>query len=66
MKPHKKDDFFVLLLTEKTISDNSVGLFRKEKLREKHRVNGITAQTMKFSNKDFFSKCDQIRSFPSI
>ena len=22
-----------------------------------------TAQKMKFSNKDFFSKCDQIRSF---
>ena len=26
------------------------------------RNNGITAQKMKFSIKDFFSKCDQIRS----
>ena len=25
-----------------------------------------TAQKVKFSTKDFFSKCDQIRSFPRI
>ena len=25
-----------------------------------------TAQKIKFSNKDFFNKCDQIRSFPQI
>ena len=26
----------------------------------------VTAQKMTFSIKDFFSKCDQIRSFPQI
>ena len=28
-----------------------------------HYFVGLTAQKMKFSIKDFFSKCDQIRSF---
>ena len=31
-----------------------------------HKRLGITAQKMKFSIKDFFSKCDQIRSFLRI
>ena len=26
-------------------------------------ISSVTAQKMKFSIKDFFSKCDQIRSF---
>ena len=29
-------------------------------------VTGTTAQKMKFSIKDFYSKCDQIRSFLPI
>ena len=29
-------------------------------------INIITAQKMEFSIKDFFSKCDQIRSFLQI
>ena len=33
----------------------------------KHLKHGIaTAQKITFSIKDFFSKCDQIRSFPRI
>ena len=30
------------------------------------KLHPITAQKMKFSSKDFFSKCDQIRSFLQI
>ena len=33
----------------------------KELLREKNFIVKLTAQKMKFSIKDFFSKCDQIR-----
>ena len=29
-------------------------------------LDGVTAQKMKFSIKDFFSKCDQIRSFCAV
>ena len=29
-------------------------------------LSGVTAQKLKFSVKDFFSKCDQIRSFLRI
>ena len=47
------------------------GIYRKEqvawngpKFDLTHlRVNNVTTQKMKFSIKDFFSKCDQIRSF---
>ena len=34
--------------------------------KESNNIPTITAQKMKFSIKDFFNKCDQIRSFLRI
>ena len=40
---------------------------RQECCKQKSSMNGVnTARKMKFSFKDFFSKCDQIRSFLRI
>ena len=48
---------------EKCIRETSnVDVFIQEKIRLVFRTESYTAQKMKFSIKDFFSKCDQIRS----
>ena len=41
-------------------------LFEEEMDNIRQKVISYTAQKMKFSMKDFFSKCDQIRSFLRI
>ena len=43
-------------------------MFGGSKISETQNIplNANTAQKIKFSNKDFFSKCDQIRRLPQI
>ena len=40
----------------------TMGIFKKRLQLFKNFINILTAQKKKFSIKDFFSKCDQIRS----
>ena len=58
----------LLLCSEDVIIHNDEKINIKERLLQKFMliVFIITAQKMKFSIKDFFSKCDQIRSFLRI
>ena len=58
----------ILFFAENTFVKYATKILGKEKenMRSFIRLNHITAQKMKFSIKDFFSKCDQIRGFLQI